>query len=289
MSWLFWMLLERRMAATAMTCRRSWSTRWCRHTPARERPSIHCGADQVPQPDHLDDRVAPGGSGVGEDAIVLGEHPAGGTCRSGGIQSARLRSLRSSNPSRAGRFRFAFVLGLLDDLSVIAILPMTDSPIRQGPPHPAGHPRSTSLINSANGTPGITQLPGFPHTTHSPGRQSPRMMVPGDQEAGEPSRRVIAALPKLKSNKGIRTADRFPTAFSAEIYTPGLDSTARTFGICGREVPSTLAVAGVNSAKTSCSHAWEPTAAHLHRGYRESTMPWAWHRMNRPTRKKENR
>jgi hypothetical protein len=43
------------------------------------------------------------------------------------------------------------------------------------------------------------------------------MMVPGDQEAGGPSRRVIAVLLKLKSNKGIRTADRFRTAFSAEI------------------------------------------------------------------------
>jgi hypothetical protein len=45
-------------------------------------------------------------------------------------------------------------------------------------------------------------------------------MVPGDQEAGEASRGVIAVVLKLKSNKGIRTADRFPTAFSAEISTP---------------------------------------------------------------------
>jgi hypothetical protein len=70
--------------------------------------------------------------------------------------------LRSSSPSRAGRICFAFVLGLLEDLSVIAILPMTDSRTGHGPPHPAEHSRLTSLINSANRTPGITQIPELP-------------------------------------------------------------------------------------------------------------------------------
>ena len=39
----------------------------------------------------------------------------------------RLSSRRSSNPSRAGRVRRVWFLCVLDDLSVIAILPMTDS------------------------------------------------------------------------------------------------------------------------------------------------------------------
>ena len=83
--------------------------------------------------------------------------------------------------------RRAFFLKVLDDLSVIAILPMTDSATDQGPPHPAGHPRSTSLINSANRTPGITQLPGFPHTTHNPGLASAEMLIRRTGKADEPT------------------------------------------------------------------------------------------------------
>ncbi len=201
---------------------------------------------------------------------------------------AWLRSLRSSSPSRAGWIRFAFVLGLLDDLSVIAILPMTDSPTGQGPPHPAGHSRSTSLINSANRTPGITQLPGFPHTTHTPEAWWREMMNCCARECRGPPGGVSVALPKVKSSKGISWKRAFCGVSGDCSECAYLARAEATFGMCRRDVPSTPGVAGVNSAKTPCSRAGEPRAAHLHRGYRESTMPWAWHR-NEMTKKKENR
>jgi hypothetical protein len=89
-------------------------------------------------------------------------------------------------------------------------------------------------------------------------------MIPHAQKTDERVFAIFGALRNVKSFKGIRRANRLFCGVSGG----GSDVAGRArgpeqSGWCGRDVPSTLAVAGVNSAKTPCSQAWEPEAAHL--------------------------
>ena len=80
--------------------------RWCRRRPARVHLTCRTRTSEVPEPDHGNGRAPAGRRGVGEDSTVLRKHTARRSRASHAFpRAARLRSFRSSNPSRVGWVR----------------------------------------------------------------------------------------------------------------------------------------------------------------------------------------